>query len=74
MSASPDGSRRSAAPSLLGRPGARCWCFHRSVPRADPNKDTGLGNLPLRDAASNAVWVAVVLLACDLLTWTQTLA
>ena len=37
-------------------------------------KDTGLGNLPLHDAASNAVWLAIVLLACDLLTWTQTLA
>jgi hypothetical protein len=37
-------------------------------------KDTGLSNLPLHDAASNAVWVAIVLLACDLLTWTQTLA
>lgn len=37
-------------------------------------KDTGLANLPLHDAASNRVWLAIVLLACDLLTWTQTLA
>jgi hypothetical protein len=37
-------------------------------------KDTGLTNLPLHDVASNKVWLAVVLLACDLLTWTQTLA
>jgi Transposase DDE domain group 1 len=37
-------------------------------------KDIGLANLPFRDAASNAVWLAIVLLACDLLTWTQTLS
>jgi Transposase DDE domain group 1 len=50
---------------------------HRRRARAEDRircaKDTGLGNLPLHDAASNAVWLAVVLLACDLLTWTQTL-
>jgi hypothetical protein len=37
-------------------------------------KDIGLANLPFHDAASNAVWLAIVLLACDLLTWTQTLS
>jgi hypothetical protein len=37
-------------------------------------KDTGLTNLPLHDTASNKVWLAIVLLAADLLTWTQTLA
>ncbi len=37
-------------------------------------KDTGLANLPLHDTASNKVWLAIVLLPCDLLTWTQTLA
>ncbi len=31
-------------------------------------KDTGLGNVPLHDAASNTIWLAVVLPACDLLT------
>lgn len=36
-------------------------------------KDTGLNNLPLHDTASNRVWIAIVLLALDLLTWTQTL-
>jgi hypothetical protein len=36
-------------------------------------KDTGLTNLPLHDAAANRVWLALVLLAVDLLTWTQTL-
>ncbi len=37
-------------------------------------KDTGLRNLPYTDFASNRIWLAVVLLACDLLAWTQTLA
>jgi hypothetical protein len=37
-------------------------------------KDTGLANLPLHDNAANAVWIRIVLLALDLLTWTQTLA
>ncbi|HVX68094.1 MAG TPA: IS1380 family transposase [Mycobacteriales bacterium] len=37
-------------------------------------KDTGLTNLPLHDMASNKVWLAIVLIAVDLLTWTQTLA
>jgi len=37
-------------------------------------KDTGLANLPLHDNAANAVWIRIVLLALDLLTWSQTLA
>jgi hypothetical protein len=37
-------------------------------------KDTGLTNLPLHDTASNRIWLQIVLLAVDLLTWTQTLA
>jgi Transposase DDE domain group 1 len=51
---------------------------HRRRARAEDRircaKDTGLANLPLHDAASNQVWLAVVLLACDLLTWTQALS
>jgi Transposase DDE domain group 1 len=51
---------------------------HRRRARAEDRircaKDTGLANLPLHDAASNQVWLALVLLACDLLTWTQTLS
>jgi hypothetical protein len=39
--------------------------------RAD--KDTGLGNLPFRDFEHNRVWLALVLLAHDLIAWTQTL-
>ena len=37
-------------------------------------KDTGLRNLPYKDAASNQVWIELVLLAQDLTAWTQTLA
>jgi hypothetical protein len=39
--------------------------------RAD--KDTGLRNLPFRDFEHNRVWLALVLLAHDLIAWTQTL-
>ena len=37
-------------------------------------KDTGLTNLPYADAASNAIWIHVVLLAMNLTTWAQQLA
>lgn len=37
-------------------------------------KETGLRNLPFHDYAKNRIWVEVVALAADLLTWTQTLA
>ena len=37
-------------------------------------KDTGLTNLPYHDAASNQLWLDLVLLAQDLLAWTQMLA
>jgi Transposase DDE domain group 1 len=37
-------------------------------------KDTGLRNLPFHGYAQNRLWVEVVALAADLLTWTQTLA
>jgi Transposase DDE domain group 1 len=51
---------------------------HRRRARAEDRircaKDTGLANLPLQDIASNKIWLAIVLLACDLLSWTQTLA
>lgn len=50
---------------------------HRRRARAEDRirnaKDTGMANLPLHDNASNAVWIQIVLLALDLLTWTQTL-
>ena len=37
-------------------------------------KDTGLANLPYADAASNQIWLELVLLAQDLLAWMQLLA
>ncbi|MBV9161249.1 MAG: transposase [Pseudonocardiales bacterium] len=36
-------------------------------------KNTGLGHFPSRVFAINAAWLTVVLLAADLLAWTQTL-
>jgi hypothetical protein len=51
---------------------------HRLRARAEDRirtlKDTGLANLPLHDFAANQVWLELVLLASDLLAWTQTLA
>ena len=40
--------------------------------RAD--KDTGLANLPFRDFAHHEVWLGLVLLAHNLIAWTQALA
>ena len=37
-------------------------------------KDTGLRNLPFHGYAQNQLWLEIVALAADLLTWTQTLA
>jgi hypothetical protein len=37
-------------------------------------KDTGLRNLPFHGYDQNRIWVELVTLAADLLTWTQTLA
>jgi hypothetical protein len=36
-------------------------------------KDTGLSNLPFREFAPNAVWLELVLIAQDLISWAQTL-
>jgi hypothetical protein len=47
---------------------ARCEDRIRSL------KDTGLRNLPFHGYAQNRIWMEVVALAADLLTWTQTLA
>jgi len=37
------------------------------------DKDTGLAKLPFRDFQMNQVWLYLVLIAHDLITWTQTL-
>jgi hypothetical protein len=34
---------------------------------------TGLANFPCRDFANNAAWLLTVLMACDLIAWTQQL-
>jgi hypothetical protein len=51
---------------------------HRQRARAEDRirclKDTGLRNLPFHNYAHNRIWVEVVALAADLLTWMQTLA
>ena len=36
-------------------------------------KQTGLANLPCHDFANNAAWLVTVLMACDLMAWTQQL-
>ena len=51
---------------------------HRLRARAEDRirglKDTGLRNLPFHRYAQNRIWVELVALAADLLTWTQILA
>ena len=51
---------------------------HRLRARAEDRirglKDTGLTNLPLHDFAKNQIWLELVQLAAELLTWTQLLA
>jgi hypothetical protein len=42
--------------------------------RIKAGKDTGMENLPFRDYAMNAVWLELVLIAQDLIAWTQALA
>ena len=52
---------------LRHRQRARCEDHIRN------DKDTGLRNLPFRDFEHNRVWLAIVLIAHDLLAWTQRL-
>ena len=51
---------------------------HRKRARAEDRirglKDTGMRNLPFHGYAQNQIWLEIVALAADLLTWTQTLA
>ncbi len=50
---------------------------HRGRARVEDHirndKDTGLRNLPFRDFEHNRVWLALVLIAHDLIAWTQRL-
>jgi hypothetical protein len=51
---------------------------HRLRARAEDRirglKDTGLRNLPLQEFDKNQIWLELVHLAAELLTWTQLLA
>ncbi|WP_199521096.1 IS1380 family transposase, partial [Jiangella anatolica] len=51
---------------------------HRLRARAEDRiralKDTGMRNLPFHGYTQNQIWLEIVALAADLLTWTQTLA
>lgn len=52
-------------------------CRHRQRARVEDHirndKDTGLSKLPFRNFEMNKVWLELVLLAHDLIAWTQTL-
>lgn len=54
---------------------ARLDARHRAHARVEDQircaKDTGLDHFPSRTFAINAAWLAVVMLAVDLITWTQ---
>jgi hypothetical protein len=53
-------------------------CRHRQhahvEDRIRDDKDTGLSKFPFKDFALNEVWLEIVMLAHDLLVWTQALA
>ena len=55
-------------------PGARHRQRARVEDRIRDDKDTGLAKLPFKEFALNEVWVEIVMLAHDLLIWTQALA
>ena len=57
-------------PALEARHRARARCEDR----IRDAKDTGLDRLPYADAASNAIWLQIVLLAMDLTCWAQQIA
>jgi len=72
-----DGHRFQAI--LTDQPGAIAAVErdHRARARVEDHirndKDTGLRNLPFRDFEHNRVWLALVLIAHDLIAWTQRL-
>ena len=55
-------------------PGGPAPARARAEDRIRGLKDTGLRNLPFHGFAQNQIWLEIVALAADLLTWTQTLA
>ena len=78
-----DGNRITAfaTNTRAGGPGtqlADLEARHRKRARAEDRircaKDTGLMNLPLYSMGQNAIWCAIVALACELTAWLQMLA
>jgi hypothetical protein len=65
-------------PGGPGRQLADLELRHRRRARAEDRiraaKDTGLTNLPLHEMDQNRIWQAIVMLACEITTWTQLLA
>lgn len=57
-------------PALESRHRQRARCEDR----IRDAKNTGLDRLPYADAASNQIWIQIVLLAIDLTTWAQQIA
>jgi hypothetical protein len=57
---------------------AEIECRHRAHAHVEDrirnDKDTGLSKFPFKDFAANEVWLAIVMLAHDLLVWTKALA
>jgi hypothetical protein len=72
-----DGHRFQAILTDQPGPVAEIERRHRARARVEDHirndKDTGLRNLPFRDFEHNRVWLALVLIAHDLLCWTQRL-
>jgi hypothetical protein len=72
-----DGHRFQAILTDQTGPVAELERDHRGRARVEDqirnDKSTGLRNLPFRDFAHNQVWLAIVGLAHDLITWTQRL-
>jgi len=73
-----DGYRFQAI--LTDQPGSEIAVLerrHRARARVEDHirndKDTGLRNMPFRDYEHNRVWLALVLIAHDLIAWTQRL-
>jgi hypothetical protein len=66
------------ATNTVGRRIPELELRHRQRARAEDRirglKDSGLRNLPLHQFAKNVIWLELVQLAAELLTWTQTLA
>jgi hypothetical protein len=68
----------NTTPGGPGRQLADLELRHRRRARAEDRiriaKDTGLTNLPLHDLDQNRIWCALVMLACEITAWSQTLA